>query len=258
MIRLTGYNELAKLSVFSIEDVKQLMRNEKTAYSLNRRLMNKGLVKKIRQNIYSCVNPATGQVIASRYQIACAVNSTAYISHHTAFEFHGMANQVYYDIYISSDVKFRDFEFNGLTFKSLISKFDDGVIEAKNTEGVRVTDLERTVIDSIKDYNKIGGLEELLNCLEAIHYLDENKLKKYLKKYNIQALYQKAGFILQNYMQEMQISKSFIDYCNGKIGKSTRYLLDDIDDGKCYDDKWKLVVPEGLFSITDQGGNDFV
>lgn len=250
MIRLTGYNELAKLSVFSIEDVKRLTGNEKTAYSLVRRLMNKGLVKKIRQNIYSCVNPATERVIASRYQIACAVNSTAYISHHTAFEFHGVANQVYYDVYLFSDVKFREFEFDGLTFKSLISKFDDGVIEAKNTEGVRVTDIERTVIDSIKDYNKIGGLEELLNCLEAVHYLDENKLKKYLEKYNIQALYQKTGFILQNYMQEMQISKSFIDYCNDKIGKSTRYLLDGIEDKKYYDDKWKLVVPEGLFSTT--------
>ncbi len=65
-------------------------------------------------------------------------------------------------------------------------------MEAKNTTGVRITDLERTVIDSIRDFNKIGGFEELLNCLESVHYLDETKLKRYLDIYNTQGLYQKA------------------------------------------------------------------
>jgi hypothetical protein len=59
----------------------------------------------------------------------------------------------------------------------------EGIIEAKNTTGVRVTDIERTVIESIRDYNKIGGFEELLNCLEGIHYLDEAKLLRYLDIY---------------------------------------------------------------------------
>ncbi|MDQ2085635.1 hypothetical protein RBH29_04200 [Herbivorax sp. ANBcel31] len=60
----------------------------------------------------------------------------------------------------------------------------DGVVEAKNTTDVRMTDLERTVVDSIRDFNKIGSFEELLNCLEGIHYLDEKKLKHYLSTYN--------------------------------------------------------------------------
>ena len=49
-----------------------------------------------------------------------------------------------------------------------------GVVEARNITGVRITDLERTVIDSIRDFEKIGGFEEFLNCLEGVHYLDEN------------------------------------------------------------------------------------
>jgi hypothetical protein len=42
----------------------------------------------------------------------------------------------------------------------VVSKLKKGVVEPKNTSGVRVTNLERTVIDNIKDFKKIGGFEE--------------------------------------------------------------------------------------------------
>ena len=258
MIKLKGYNELAKLSVFSLDDVEKLTNNKKTGYSLLERLMKKGLVKKIRKSVYSCVNPATGQVIASKYQIACAVTTSAYISHHTAFEYHGLANQVYYEVYISSDSRFRDFEFEGVSYKYVASKLKSGVIESKNTEGVRVTDLERTVIDNIKDFRKIGGFEELLNCLESVYYLNEEKLKKYLEGYDIQAIYQKTGFLLEHYMRDMQLSKVFIEYCRNKIGKSTRYLIKGNTEDNFYNSEWKLIVPERLFEKIYQGGDELV
>ena len=259
MVIVVGYKELAQYDVFSIEDVKKLTNNNvKTAYSLLDRLMKKDLVRKIRKNIYSCVNPATGQVIASRYQIASAVTDTAYISHHSAFEFYGLANQVYYIVYISSEKKFRDFEFENITYKYVLSKSKMGVVEPKNTSGVRVTDLERTVIDNIKDFKKIGGFEELLNCLENVNYLDESKLKFYLGVYDIQVLYQKTGYLLSHYKERMQLSVDFFEYCKNNIGKSTRYLLEKSNGENYYNNKWKLVIPKNLFSVTNQSGDELV
>lgn len=255
---MVGYNELSKLNVFSLTDVEKIIQNEKSAHSLVLRLISKGMVKKIRKNIYSCVNPATGGIIATRFHIGSAINETAYISHHSAFEYHGMANQVFYEIYVSSDIRFNDFEFDGVKYKYISSKVRAGVIESKNTEGVKVTDLERTVIDSIKDFEKIGGFEELLNCLSSIHYLNEEKLIKYLDQYNIKGLYQKTGFLLEHYMTEMQLSNDFIDYCMRKVGKSTRYLLKDNTNDITYLSKWKLIIPNGLFDITEHGGGELV
>ncbi|MDW7670529.1 MAG: type IV toxin-antitoxin system AbiEi family antitoxin [Bacillota bacterium] len=256
MDTLTGYNELAQLVVFSPAEVAKLTGNRKTAYSLLDRLMKKGLVKKIRQNVYSCVNPATGQVIASRYQIACAVNDSAYLSHHTAFEYHGVAHQVFYDMYVSSKTKFRSFEFDGIRYRYVASKVDAGVVEPKHSEKVRVTDLERTVIDSIKDFEKIAGFEELLQCLDRVPYLDEDKLKRYLAVYEMQVLYQKTGFLLAHYRQQMQLSAAFFDHCKSRIGKSTRYLLRDRVGGSHYNGEWQLVVSEGVFDLTDQGRDE--
>lgn len=256
---MNAYTELAKYPVFSIDDAKKLTGNEKTAYSQLDRLMHKGLVKKIRKNIYSAVNPTAGQLVANRYQIACAITDTAYISHHSAFEYYGLANQVFYEVYVSSETKFNHFEYDNVTYKYVASRMQEGVVEAKNTTGVRVTDLERTVIDSIRDFNKIGGFEELLHCLEGVHYLDGKKLKQYLEIYNIQGLYQKVGYLLDHYCKEMQLSKEFIEYCKSKIGKSRRYLVSDLKEESYYNSEWQLMVPERFFEITtDQGGNILV
>lgn len=252
------YTELAKYPVFAIDHVKKLTDNEKTAYSKLNRLMKKGLVKKIRKNIYSVVNPATGLIVATRYQIACAITNTAYISHHSAFEYYGLANQVFYEVYVSSETKFNHFGYDHVTFKYVASRMKVGVVDAKNTTGVRITDLERTVIDSIRDLNKIGGFEELINCLESVHYLDEKKLKRYLDIYNTQGLYQKAGFLLDHYRKEIQLSKEFLEYCKSKIGKSKRYLVSEAKENSYYNSEWELMVPEGLFEITDQGGDILV
>lgn len=252
------FTKLAKHPVFTIDDVKKLTSNEKTAYSQLDRLMKKGLVKKIRKSIYSVVNPTTGQIVATRYQIACAITDTAYISHHSAFEYYGLANQVFYEMYVSSETKFNHFEYDHETYKYVASRMKEGVVEAKNTTGVKITDMERTVIDSIRDFNKIGGLEELLNCLEGIHYLDEKKLKRYLDIYNTQGIYQRVGFLLDHYRKEMQLSKEFIEYCKDKIGKSRRYLVSEARDGNSYNSEWKLMIPHGLFEMTDQGGEILV
>ena len=164
------FTELAKHPVFTIDDVKKLTDNEKTAYSQLDRLMKKELVKKVRKNIYSVVNPTTGQLVATRYQIACAITDTAYISHHSAFEYYGVANQVFYEVYVSSETRFNHFDYDNVTYKYVASRMKEGIVEAKNTTGVRITDLERTVIDSIRDFNKIGGFEELLNYYKRKGY----------------------------------------------------------------------------------------
>ncbi len=43
----------------------------------------------------------------------------------------------------------------------------------------------------------------------------------------------------------MGLSDSFFEKCKNEIGKSKRYLTRD-QDGGCYDDTWKLIVPAWL------------
>ncbi|NMA93013.1 MAG: transcriptional regulator [Firmicutes bacterium] len=254
---MKGFSELAKLSIFSVADVEALTGNVHTARSMLARLMDKGYVQKIRNNMYSTVNPSTDSIVASKYQIACAINNFAYLTHHTAFEFYGLANQVYYEVYVASKPRFKDFDFEGITYRRVAPRINLGVVEPRTTQGVRVTDLERTVIDSIKDFEKIGGFEELMNCLSLVNDLDEVKLRAYLDAYRVQALYQRAGYLLDYFREEMRLSQEFIEYCKNRVGKSTAYLLEEAKHRGVYVKEWQLIVPEGLIA-GEHGGDPLV
>lgn len=246
MDMITEYKILSKLPTFTIDDVKQLTVTQKAAYILLNVLIEKRLIGKIRKNIYSAVNPVTNQVVASKYQIACGINDMVYISHNTALEYHGVAHQINNEVYVSSNKRFRDFEFEGLYYKYILSKTSCGVIAPNNVDGIRVTDIERTVIDIVKDFEKIGGLKELMNCLSVIDFLDEEKLKAYLNAYHIQVLYQKTGFLLSHYKDRLKLTESFFDFCKSNIGKSTRYLSREAEASGTYVVDWRLIVPKGL------------
>ena len=56
--------------------------------------------------------------------------------------------------------------------------------------------MERTIVDSIKDMDKISGIEEVVQNVESMHRIQEKRLIKYLELYQNQFLYQKMGYLL--------------------------------------------------------------
>ena len=246
------YFELLKQPVFTIEYVNQYYGNVESARSAVKRLMSKGFVAKIRNNMYTCISGETNSPVANRYQIGCAVTPTAYISHHTAMEYYGVSNQIFYEVYVSSATAFKNFEFDGYIFHHIPSKCDRGIETIKYSGGVRITDKERTVIDSIKDMDKIAGMEEVISNIEGLSGLNEKKLIDYLKCYDNQFLYQKAGFLLKEYQRQLNISDGFYEICKSKIGLSKRYLTKDCMEGK-YDDDWRLVIPMHIYDLKNRG-----
>ena len=207
----------------------------------------------MKRNLYVAVNLAGNMPAVNRYVIASHITQSAYVSHHSAFSYYGYTNQVFYDIYVSSASRFNSFEFDGVTYRYVMSRTDKGV--EKKADGVSVTSLERTIIDSINDFEKIGGFEELLRSLTMIPYADENKLLLYLKNCEKQYLYQKTGYILEHFKNEMNLSNEFFDQCEAHTAKSIRYLYQGLNkDQALYSKRWQLYVPRNLLSILSEGG----
>jgi len=119
---------------------------------------------------------------------------------------------------------------------------------------MKITDLERTIIDNIKDFSKIGGLEETLRCLLMVTVINESKLLNYMKAYNNMFLYQKAGYILSHFRKTANISEKFFKECREHINKSVRYLHPDIVNDDCVLNKnWRLCVPPNLMRLIGEG-----
>jgi predicted transcriptional regulator of viral defense system len=243
--------ELSKYPVFNIEMIERLTGNLKTAYSAINRYIKKDYVIKIRNNVYSPVDLSTGLMLASRYQVACALREDAYLSHHTALEYHGLSNQVFNEVYVSSKSRFNHFEFQGIKYRYVAPKINEGVIKAVNTQMIRLTDLERTLIDSIHHMNKITGYEELSNAIDVAHHLDEEKLLMYLQAYNIQSLYQKTGYILEKYKGKFNLSSHFFETCKSKVNQGVVYLIGGQDGEAKYNNTWRVMEPVGSYNEDD-------
>lgn len=258
VFKMDLYFELMKFPVFTMEQVMLFYDNVESARSGIKRLMKKGMVEKIRRNLYTCISGETGSPVANRYQIASALSDSACISHHTAAEYYGLADQVYYDVYVTSDSKFNTFSFDGYTYTHVPAKIRDGIVDVKYSGGIKVTDKERTIVDSIKDMDKISGMEEVLSNLDMVTNLNEKRLLYYLNAYNNQFLYQKLGFLLSRNKEKSGLTDNFFLECNKKIGKSKRYLSKDYMQGK-YCKEWNLIIPYEINAmkngeVTDFGG----
>ena len=175
------------------------------------------------------------------------------MSYHSAFEFYGYSNQVFYETQVTSESRFRDFEYDGVTYRRIAPRITGGITEIN---GTRVTTLERTVIDSINLFEKIGGLEELLRCLALIPALDEAALSACLAEYESGFLYQKTGYILSAFAASLGLSDSFFAMCKSHLPKGKSYLSSE-SHGFIWHEDWKLYAPNNLMHMIDKGVTDY-
>ena len=251
-MRIKYYERLVDLGCFTRDDVESMTGNRETAHSVIEAYKKKGLIECVRRDLFVAISLETKQPVPNRYAIASHAAPGAYVAYHSAFEYHGLANQVYYEVYAASRSRFRTFEHGGLVYRRTPSLLEDGV--ETRAIGIRVTDLERTVVDSINDFNKAGGLEELLRCLDMIPYLDSNKLISYLKGYDKMFLYQKTGYILEHFKYSLKLTEVFFDVCLKKVPKGKRYLYRGLQFEPHVPNKsWSLYVPKDLLAMMKKG-----
>jgi len=243
--------------IFRKKDIVALTTNENAAKELLRRYKRQQLIMQIRRDLYAATDLATKTPLVSKFEIASQVNDSAYLAYHSALEYYGFANQVFYEMVVASNQRFNNFEHDGICYLYATSKSYLGVINPKIDSLVKVTDPERTMIDCIDRIDLSGGLEELIQCFSLITYVNEDKLIEYLAVFDKQFLYQKAGFMLGYFQNEMNLSEHFFEYCKSKTGKSARYLTFPYE-SDTYFNEWRLCAPQNILSFLEQGGCEHV
>ena len=247
------YEKILSLGCFSKAELEEITGSEAAAKWLIQEYQKKGYMERVKRDLYVAISLETQQAIANRYVIASHISDDSVVSYHSAFEFYGYANQVFYETYVTSESRFRDFNYDGVSYRRIAPRIQKGVTEVN---GVRVTTLERTVIDSINLLEKIGGLEELLRSLALIPTLNEAALIDYLEEYGSGFLYQKAGYILSPFANVLGISEKFFSHCRANLPKGKSYLTQDTP-GYVWHEEWKLYAPKDITQLVNKGVNDY-
>ncbi|MCE5175493.1 MAG: hypothetical protein ABFC90_10920 [Bacteroidales bacterium] len=240
------------LKIFHKKNVVALIKDENAAKEILRRYKKQGLISHVRRDLYVATDLASKLSIASKFEIASHITPSSYLSYHAALEYHGIAHQVFFELYVSSKELFNNFDYDGISYTFCKSQTEIGIVNPLTDSLIRVTDLERTVLDCINRIDLSGGLEELIECFALITYINENMLLSYLHHFDKQFLYQKTGFILGYFQKEMKLSDTFFATCKSKIGKSTRYLTD-THESDTYFKEWRLCAPRNILSFLEQG-----
>jgi predicted transcriptional regulator of viral defense system len=243
---MNGYKDLSKQVVFSFEDALQIFEHKSTTYSSLATLRRKGLLKKIRNNLYSCVNPVTGTTFANKYQIGSNINDNCHISHTSALEYYGYQSQVRNILYVASKKRFNAFEFEGVTYKYVPSHTPEGVIEPPYTYKIKITDIEKTMIDTLHSIDSLINLDELVHSFRLIPSVNQEKLLHYLSRHDIQALYQRTAYILSLMKDDMGLDHSFFKNVRSKIGKGVAYLDADAKSDGVFINEYNLIVPKWI------------
>lgn len=241
--------------LFSPADVEQQVGNLRSAKTFLSRYQRQRYISKVRRGLYCVNNLASGQPEANKYQVASAVTPTSFVAYHTAMEYHGLAHQVYYDVAVGSEQAFNSFDFDGQHFAChhLFAHFgiDTPIVDSH----VRVTSVERTVVECIDRIDLCGGWEELVNCLRSVQYLREEELPNILRIYDKTALYKKVGFLFEQL--QLPVSQEFIETCKQYAKDSVTYLTSD-GSSDTFHAAWRLYAPHDLLTINIQNNDELV
>jgi len=243
---MKGYQELAEKIIFNFDDALGVFKHKATTYSALGRLAKTGMLKKIRNNLYAIVNPTIQGVYANKFQIGSCINDQCYISHLSALEYYGYQNQVMNVVFVSSPKRFNAFEFEGITFKHVKTNSMEGVVQPPYTIKMKISELEKAIVDSIHSLDSLVELEELLNSLEFIKPINEKKILHHLEGYHVQTLYQKTAFIFSLLNENMKPSISFMEEMKSKLNKGVAYLNEEAKYRGVFIKEFQLIVPKWI------------
>ncbi|MHC4172570.1 MAG: type IV toxin-antitoxin system AbiEi family antitoxin domain-containing protein [Planctomycetota bacterium] len=210
---------------------------------------------------------------APLYELLMTLQPTCYFTHYTAMYLHGLTEQVPKAIYVNKEQTAKSRGEGALTQDRIdialrrptrmsnnfteYQNYKIYLLNGKNTgslgviqmngpeeEKIRVTDIERTLIDVTVRPIYAGGVFEVLKAYKlAQPKVSVNKLAATLKKLDyIYPYHQAVGFYLERAGVYKESSISLLK----KIGfKYDFYLMHQIKE-KEYSKKWRLYFPKGL------------
>ncbi|MCF8039535.1 MAG: hypothetical protein K9K79_09490 [Desulfohalobiaceae bacterium] len=235
-------------TVFSHADVMKVTGlNPKSARNFVASLVNRGVAARLKPGLFILVPYELGfenEYMGNPFVIAreLANSDKYYISHSSAMDIHQMVTQPQLKIYTSVTRPIRPRFILGSEFFFVFCKLEHffGVENhwVTKTEKVRVSDLERTVIDGIKLPEHCGGISEVAKGLWIRRDdLSVDRLIDYAFRLNIGAVIRRLGFLLETFGLG---SDAHISRLQERLTRSYALLDPVLPDEGGYSSRWRL------------------
>ncbi|MDE2716249.1 MAG: transcriptional regulator [Chloroflexota bacterium] len=218
-----------------------------------------GRLIRVRRGLYAVVPPGADPTSfpVDPYLVASRLTPDAVLSHHTALEFHGRAysawdHLTYLAVRPSSPLSFRSHIFRGTRFPAALIRSHStlhGVLTADRAGlPVRVTSLERTLVDVLDRPRHSGGWEEVWRSLESVEFFDIERVVDYALLLDNATTAAKVGFYLEQHGAVLMVEPAQVERLRRHRPRQPHYIDGAREGQGRIAPGWNLVVPREVLN----------
>lgn len=247
---LTLYEE--NKVIFTSKDIEEITGlKDNYLYRFIQQLIDRELILRLKPGKYFIIPQDIGKqskFVGNWYIVAREIASSPqyYISHYSAMDLHNMLTQPLLKVYIVTPKQERRKKrvVINLPIEFICQKRENiwGIQEMwiNKTDKVRVSDLERTILDCLLKPKYAGGILEIAKGIEIQKKkLNYKKLLNYLKRLKKNIVIKRLGYIFEALeLGDGDFKKNLKRYINDKY-----YILDPLlPKIETYKNNWKLIA----------------
>lgn len=211
-----------------------------------------GHIRRLRRGLYATIPPGGAADIDS-FLVAASLAEDATLAYHTALAFHGRAYSTRSIFtYLTKERHKRQLQYQGIIYRPVThplalvrSGREDLGVQLVDRTGpkIRVTALERTMVDVLDRPTLVGGWEEIWRSLETVPYFDLELLTEYALALENATTTAKVGFFLEQHQDALMVDAGTLDLLRARAPKQPHYMSRGRRARTQLVSKWNLVVP---------------
>ncbi|MFA6301990.1 MAG: type IV toxin-antitoxin system AbiEi family antitoxin [Legionella sp.] len=235
--------------IFTLKEAQDLLsKNSRETTQFISDLINRQIVYRLNKGTYLLLETMQESTQLGNWPIiakALVTDSNYYISYYAAMRLHGMTTHALTEVQITLPKRCRDKEIYHIKYLFVYTKPEHfWGIEQKwvsKQEKVKVSDLERTILDCLSRTDYCGGLIEVLKGFSSIYAkINWDKLIQYSYQYANKAAVKRLGYVVES----LNSNNTYLQKLHEVIEHTQDYvLLDTLGEkkGKYYK-KWHIRV----------------
>ncbi len=200
--RLTQHGK----TIFSITEAMQIYgKNRFATGAFLSDLVQRGILVRVKAGVYLLLQTGNENAQLKNWPVIArelAGNDAYFISHYSAMRIHGMTTHPLNSVFLTTLKRKRKKTLSDITYQFIYSKkahfWGDENYWATKQERVRISDLERTILDGFDRPELCGGVTEVARGLwTAQKRINFKKLNQYAMRFRTNAAIKRLGFVLE-------------------------------------------------------------
>jgi predicted transcriptional regulator of viral defense system len=234
---------------FTVDDAREILdATDETLWKILHKLTEKRRIQRIKRGDYLLIPARAGYETKWREEVPGFIDGmlqgeSYYIGYWTALNLWHMTTQIPLRVFVATTKRRREIIYDGtvpiqfITLKS--SKFFGWTTMGMKGKSFKISDPEKTIIDSLDLPQYSGGIVEVATALK--HPLDPKKLAEYADRLGNRTVHKRLGYLAE--LLEIGIPEGIITSLQDKISSGYSWL-DPTAPKKVheYDNRWRLKI----------------